>query len=508
MREVKFSGMKTALPFLIILVFPLFVLSQETTPPLVKNSYKTVTSYDELTTYIHQLDAKSNLLKVEKIGNSVEWRNLYALTFSSSEFGKDPSKIRVLIFAQQHGNEQSGKEGALLLAQELIKPENKYLFDKIDLALIPQVNPDGSEANKRRNANGMDLNRNHLVITEPEIFALHALFDKYLFEVTMDVHEYSPYSEEWRKYGYRKNADITVGATTNLNISKKIRKLSNENYLPYILKYLNDRTFSSFEYCPGGPPDVEYIRHSTFDINDGRQSFGIQNTFSFIQEGMNGKDDLTENIQHRAEGQMTGMRGLLEYVYLNKDKIKVLVAGEREKLISGKSGKKVSVQSKHAGNGKKLQIPLLSYYSGKDTLVTVNDYRPVVKSLYEVEKPVGYLIPVDWQPLLLWATCSQSMKMTPFKNTGEYKIEQYMINQIDSIDFEGDVVANPHVAMREFPIQIRDRDYFFISTDQLKGNMIILALEPMSMLGLATYPKYAGLLNSWEGWPVLRVVKK
>ena len=500
--------MKPFFILLIFLAFPAFCFSQVIIPPIEKNNFQKVTSYDELSAYIQQLDSQSDLLKVEKIGQSVKWRDLHALTFSSTEFGKDPSKIKVLVFAQQHGNEQSGKEGALLLARELLKPENKYLFEKIDFALVPQVNPDGSEANKRRNANDMDLNRNHLILTEPETLALHAFFDKYLFEVTMDVHEYSPYSEEWKKYGYRKNSDITVGATTNQNVSKKIRKLSNEGYLPYIMKYLNDRRFSSFEYCPGGPPEVEYIRHSTFDINDGRQSLGIQNTFSFIQEGMNGKDDSVENLQRRAEGQMTGMRGLLEYVYHNKVKIKSLVGAEREKLISGISGEKISVQSEHVRNGKKLQIPLLSYYSGNDSVVTVNDYRPVVKSLYDVKKPVGYLIPVDWQPILLWASCSQSLKLIPFKNTGEYKIEVYMINRIDTIDFEGDRVANPDLDVREFSITIKDHDYFFLSTAQLKGNMIMLALEPKSMLGLATYAKYAGLLKSWESFPVLRVVEK
>ncbi len=39
-------------------------------------------------------------------------------------------------------NEQSGKEGALLLINELLMPENQYLFDKIDFALVPQMNPD------------------------------------------------------------------------------------------------------------------------------------------------------------------------------------------------------------------------------------------------------------------------------------------------------------------------------------------------------------------------------
>ena len=481
--------------------------SQDLIPPPEKNNFAKVTSYDELNTYVHLLDAKSDLLKAEEIGKSVEGRSLFALKFSTSEFGKDTSKIKVLVFAQQHGNEQSGKEGALLLAQELLKPENRYLFDKIDFALVPQMNPDGSEANKRRNGDDADLNRNHLILTEPETRALHSLFDRYLFEVTMDVHEYSPYGEEWKKYGYRKNADVTVGTTTNLNVSKEIRRLSDENYLPYILKYLADRKFSSFEYCPGGPPEVNYIRHSTFDINDGRQSFGIQNTFSFIQEGKNGTDDLADNLRNRAMAQMTGMHGLLEYVYLNKNKIKKLVYNQRLRLASGLLDLKISIQSEHTGNGQKLKIPLLSYFSGNDSVVTVNDYRPVVKSLFDVDKPLGYLVPKQATVLVDWAR-RQSLYMLPFKNAEPYKIEQYLINGIDSIDFEGDMTVNPRVTLQDFQGPVAPGDYFFIPTAQLKGNLVVLALEPRSILGLVTYKNYAQLLKKGEVFPVLRVNRK
>ncbi len=492
---------------ILFLVLTVSCFSQEPVAPLKKNEFNKATSYNELTTFVQQLDAQSDLLHVELIGQSVQKRNLYALTFSSTEFGKDPLKIKVLVFAQQHGNEQSGKEGALLLAKELLNPENRYLFDKIDFALVPQVNPDGSEVNKRRNANNMDLNRNHLILTEPETKAVHDFFDKHLFEVTMDVHEYSPYGEDWIKYGYRKNADVTVGTTTNLNVSSKIREVSGKNYLPFVLKYLSDRKFSSFVYCPGGPPEIDYIRHSTFDINDGRQSLGIQNTFSFIQEGLNGKDGYVENLQHRAEGQMTGMRGLLEYVYLNKDMVKDLVTTERIKMVAAGPGEDVSIQSVHVGNGQKLILPLLSYFSGNDTVVTVYDYRPEVKSLLDIKKPVGYLIPRELTTLVEWAE-SQSLKPIQFKISSTFKAEQYFINKIDSIDFEGDRTVDPWIVVQNCKENFPDSAYFFISTAQLKGNMVVLALEPKSMVGLITYTHYANLLKHGEVFPILRVIAK
>jgi hypothetical protein len=489
-----------------LLLTPLIIMqifSQQT--PLELNNYQKLTSYEELTEFIYQLDSLSDILEVEIIGQSVEGRNLYALKFSNSEFGDDTSKIKVLIFAQQHGNEQSGKEGALLLARELLKPENEYLLEKIDFVLIPQMNPDGSEKDIRYNANGMDLNRNHLILTEPETTSLHKLFDEYLFDVTMDVHEYYPYGENWKKYGYRGNIDEEIGAATNINVSKNIRDLSYE-YLTFIKQYLNNKSFTYFEYCPGGPPEINYIRRSTYDINDGRQSLGIQNSFSFIQEGKNGKDSL-ENIEKRSEGQMTGMMGLLVYSYNHKDKIKELIYSERGKLVKNEVSYKVAIQLDHFSDGSKLELPLLSYYSNNDTVIIVNDYRPVVKSLYDVERPAGYLIPKYHTELYAWSE-RQKLVISDFDFTQNQVIQEYFVSKIDSIDFEGDIVVNPVVVLKEVKEEIVEEDYFYIPTNQLKNNLIVIALEPKSMLGLVTYKQYEYLLKAGEYFPILRVVNK
>ncbi len=493
--------------FIFILILTFQISPQTILTPLEKNNYKKLTSYDELTDFVHELDQSSDLLKIEIIGKTVEGRNLYAMKFSNSKFGDDKTKIKVLIFAQQHGNEQSGKEGALLLARELLKPENRYLFDKLDFVLVPQMNPDGSEKNKRRNGNDMDLNRNHLILTEPETIALHKLFDEYLFEVSMDVHEYWPFGEEWKKNGYRRNFDETVGAITNINISDEIRKLSYNKYLPFIFDYFTKRGFSAFHYLPGGPPEVDYMRYSTYDINDGRQSFGIQNTMSFIQEGINGEDYNTDGIEHRVSGQMTGMLGLLEFSYDHKAEIKSLIAEERKKLIDGKLSDEVAIQYDHFSNGTKLELPLLSYYSNKDTIVTVNDFRPLVKSLYDVERPTGYLVPKSLTEIVEW-TNRHSLVYSDYIKSKNDQIEQYYISKIDSIDFERDTILNPIVEMKKITEEICEDDYIFIPTSQLKNNLIVIAFEPKSMLGIVTYKKYEHLLKQGENYPILRVIVK
>jgi hypothetical protein len=479
--------------------------SSEINTPLEKNNYSKVTSYAEISKFVKGLANKYDLIKVDSIGKSVEGRNLYAIKLSLGEFGNDNSKIKILFFAQQHGNEQSGKEGSLLLVKELLKSENRYLFDKIDVAVVPQVNPDGSELNRRRNSNGIDLNRSHLILLEPELIALHQFFDNYLFEVSMDIHEYFPFDDS-EELGFRRNFDEQIGVNTNINVSKGLRDLENKDYLPFIKKFLNDKGFSYFTYSPGDLTGKGYVRHSTFDINDGRQSFGIQNTFSFIQEGLNGKDNLVDNIKHRAEGQMTGMLGLIEYAYNHQTEIKELVKSERDKLINPISSEAIGIQLAHVQDGSKLDMPVLSSHSNSDSVIAINDYRPIVKSLYDVSKPIGYLVPKQLKDITTWAE-RHNLTTTSFIELNNIKIERYLINSIDSIDFEGENVANPSIELNEVQSKISFDDYIFIPTNQLKGNIIVIALEPKSMLGLTTYKNFNYLLKPKEYFPILRVVK-
>ena len=190
--------------------------------PLEQKAFRDLTRYSEIIEFLNKMDNHSEVLSQKIIGKSVEGREIPALYFSlDTEFGSRRNlKPVVLIFCQQHGDEPSGKEAALLLARDLAGPQ-KALLENLDLILVPQVNPDGGEKNQRRNANEMDLNRNHMILSEPETRALHQLFIEWMPEVTLDVHEYGAISETWMSHGFIKNADVQVGKISNLNNPKK-----------------------------------------------------------------------------------------------------------------------------------------------------------------------------------------------------------------------------------------------------------------------------------------------
>ena len=75
------------------------------------------------------------------------------------------------------------------------------------------------------------------------------------------------------------------------------------------------------------------------------------------------------------------------------------------------------------------------------------------------------------------------------------------------MDFEGDMIVNPNVISNVIQPEIMLSDYIYLPTSQLKGTMIVIALEPKSELGLVTYKQFAHLLKAGEKYPVLRVVR-
>jgi len=487
---------------ILILLAAASVYPQRLLTPFEKSGFSKSTSHEEMLQFISEVSLQKRTIRTDYIAESVQGRKIPVVKFSAAEFGTDNSKLKILIFSQQHGNEPSGKEGMLMLLADMAEGKLDYILPQADLAVIPMMNPDGNEAYTRRNGNNADLNRDHLIMMQPETQGLHQFYNKHQFEVNMDVHEYSPYSQSWTEFGYLKNSEVTVGTLTNMNIPEEMRAYQLTVYMPYIKQYISVQGFSFEEYLPGGPPEKELIRRSTYDINDGRQSIGSLGAFSFIQEGMNGRDQL-DNLERRANGQHAGVRGFLMFAIKNKNQIKNLVENGRKSLIAGKPDS-VAVQMTHALTGETRTMALLSVSTGADTQVTVTNYRPVVQSRHSVAKPKGYLIPADDEKLVSWTERHSFTKEKYVPGKADI-ISVYTITGIDSIDFEGDIVADAVTKSNAVKSADLKKEYWLLPTNQLAGNVIAQALEPKSEIGLVTYKTFEYLLVKGEEYPVLRL---
>ncbi|MFB4165082.1 M14 family zinc carboxypeptidase [Alteribacillus sp. JSM 102045] len=159
-----------------------------------------LTSYEEMVKKLDRVNKKVDHMSVEVIGESVKGRDLHLV-----KFGDDENNPTLLLLTQQHGNEPLLTESVLKVIQELSanSKEVKNLLDQVNILFVPRLNPDGAEGDvdwdsshlqgggqqTRNNANGINLNRTHNSLSQPETRALHEnVLEQYDIDYAIDLH--------------------------------------------------------------------------------------------------------------------------------------------------------------------------------------------------------------------------------------------------------------------------------------------------------------------------------
>lgn len=489
--------------FRIMCLLIVFVFStgrtQFVSPPQ-KNDFSLLTSYTVLQDFLVEL-GKSPGISVQHIAETKSRRNISLITLTGSPpFGSDTLKARVLLFAQQHGDEPSGKEALLLLLAKGANGELRELLERIDLMIVPQMNPDGSELQQRRTEDTVDLNRNHVLLSSPAVKALHDVYVRWLPHVTLDIHEYGSFSTSWSDSGFIKTGDVQLGMLTNLNTSPAIRRYQHDRIYPFLSERMKRTGYSFHEYIVGSPRDR--IRHSTTEINDGRQSFGILGSLSFIQEGRKWKT-IDEQLERRARSQLAAVEALLEFVAKNVTEIRLLVNNERQRLMQ-LPGTDVVVRMDHFAGDDSLKIPVHWLSNGRDTLWTVKPYHSVVKPLVTVRAPRAYLVPASNNDLIRLLE-RHNIPMKPMLKRNIANVGEYIIENVGEEILEGDTLPVPIVKHHPKRLALQ-AGTVVVPIGQLHSLFLVTLLEPQSMWGLAKYPGFESYLKQ-ASWPILRIEK-
>jgi hypothetical protein len=150
-------------------------------PPLVRHA--------DLVAWLERLRQQSpDLFSVEEIGRSVEGRSLNHVWFGHGPF-------HVLLWSQMHGDEYSATSALFdvfaFVRQHRDEPQVRAILDRLTVHVVPMLNPDGAERFQRRNAQGIDINRDALLQQTPEGRALKALRDRLNPPLGFNLHNQS-----------------------------------------------------------------------------------------------------------------------------------------------------------------------------------------------------------------------------------------------------------------------------------------------------------------------------
>jgi hypothetical protein len=137
-----------------------------------------------------------DLIRMEVAGKSVEGREIFLLTLGQ---GKDS----ILMWSQMHGDEPTATCSLIDLLRYIgnhrREPWIASILEKYTLLIVPMLNPDGAERMQRRNAQGIDINRDARLLQTPEGQLLKELRDRYRPFLGFNLHN--------------QNATTTVGDT-------------------------------------------------------------------------------------------------------------------------------------------------------------------------------------------------------------------------------------------------------------------------------------------------------
>jgi hypothetical protein len=523
--------------------------------PGEEEGYRQYTQNEAIASFLSLLESRSSAISVSVVGRTLPTdeygaRDIFLVALSKERAadprGLDRTKPTVLFTAAQHGNEQSAKEAVLRVVRDLASGDLAPLLERVNVLAMPQTNPFGNFMNVRANELELDMNRDHVKLEAEGVRAIHRVFRAWMPEVTIDVHE------KGDDY-YR----VSIGCVSNINIGRDLQDFSRKTILAEVEKSLKKKNTAFHEYLvtedlgvntssgaaygrgEGGPRE-EMKRFSTTDLNDGRNSLGIFETLSFIQEGASRHD--LETLKDRTGWQYQGLRAFLESVAAHAGEILKMVkdrrAGLAERAAAPAAGDVVHMRMAFARDPNEPELRLKRFeqaespirgvlkvdkkagealtsadiapYAGplnrKIVDEVVKHWFPNVESKLAVTRPRGYLVPAERLDVIE-TLLALGVEVGTFEKDVLLDAEVYEVTGIVPSKLDYEAPEQIDVAAKALKVPVKKGD-FYVDCVQPAANLVPCLLEPQSEFGFIRYWKFKLVPEAGGIFPIFRFAGK
>jgi hypothetical protein len=490
-----------------------------------RTAYRETSSYDDVMAFVEQVARAAPNVHLTTFGYSFEGRGLPLLVVgdvrdATPEAVRAADKVRVFAQANIHAGEVCGKEALQMLLRSLANGEHAAWLDSVVLLIAPIYNADGNERvrltnrgrqhgpvggmGQRPNAQGLDLNRDHMKLESPEARSLVGLLNDYDPHLAIDLH-----TTNGTAHAYH----LTYAAPLNPNTSTAILEFLRGELLPAVtrsVKATHDWDFYYYGNLPWRNSSAERGWY-TFDHRPrfNNSYVGLRNRLAILGEAY-----AYATFEDRVTASLWFVEAIVDFVWRRASDVRrVVQAADAEPVVGTTLGPRATI----AQSAESVEILLgevaedRNPYSGRPMMRRLDVRTPermpefgMFLPTEEARVPARYLVPEELGAVV--------------QLLDDHGVRWRRLERATSLTVERFAIDSSTVAAREFQGH-RERTLFgryeqvevtvppgtvVVPVNQPLGRLVFSLLEPRSDDGVVTWNLVDDAVEEARHYPIVR----
>jgi len=518
--------MKPLCRWIFLLLFLASVHTATAAEPLVtiaeQSDFKATSRYDDVMGFCRTLSERSPVVTLADLGTSHEGRRLPLLILAepaikTPDEAKRSGKLVVFAMGNIHAGEVCGKEALLMLAREIATAPERPLLEDLVIVFAPILNADGNEristknrpkqngpeqgVGIRANAQGLDLNRDHVKLESPEVRSLARALTRWDPAIFVDCHTTNGSFHQYT---------LTYDGPRHPATHADIIHFTRDEFLPEVSRRLEKETgYKTFFY---GNFDPTHERWESYPAQPRYNTpyVGLRNRIGILSEA-----HAYASFRDRVLGTKGFVQHCLELCAERKEAIvnllKTAPRAAGKTVEKGQAAEQVALQSESVSLGK---YTVLGYVEKEEDGKRVRtdeprdyevDFIGNEQATASVARPYAYLIPPQHDAAIN-NLLRHGVSVLELREDIELDVEVYRVQKLTRSDrpYEDHRCVSLEVEKRSGS-RIVPAGTVMVRTDQALGTLLVILLEPQSADGLVTWNFFDQHLTEGEDFPVVRL---
>ena len=491
-----------------------------------RTAYTETSRYEDVVELMEVVAERSDLIHLTTFGYTTEGRALRLAVVGdvsdpSPEAVRASGKLPVYLQGNIHGGEVPGKEALLMLLRDVASGATGDWLDSLVLLVAPLYNADGNERvrltnrprqhgptagmGQRPNAQGLDLNRDHMKLASSEARSVARLLSEFDPYVTVDLH-----TTNGTRHGYH----LTYSPPLHPGTHPALIDLLRGRLLPDITEQIRQK--HGWEYYYYGnlstPPGASEPAWTTFDHRPrfNNNYVGLRNRVAILSEAYS-----YATFEDRVLATAYFVDEILDWVSRESDAVRSAVA-EADNTVGA------SLPTRAAPERSPQPVEILlgevdeerNPFSGEVMLrrrdvrtpTTMYEYGTFA-STESARAPAAYLLPAQWTNVAENLS-AHGIQLRTLEAARDLGVEVFRVDstRVAERAFEGRLERTVWGVYREEG-RLVPAGTIVVPLDQTLGRLAFYLLEPRSDDGLLAWGALDDGIRAGEDYPILRAME-